>query len=205
MNYLDTASTLHTRGADIDMQEYLFGLMMTNGEDKETAYAIAFEPSEFKRNLGEDEGVYIASKKQDAEALVNQQNIKMMLDYMSDLRRSEIQAQALNLEEYHFSGEDTVRILNNLLKTRIDDLESSSVKDVVAILKTLTESGGIDAGDGGFSKHFVQIYPKLSVVCPVCHKETDIALGLTSICSRCGSQFVWSEEEHRYYPEPIKL
>lgn len=205
MNYLDTASTLHTRGADIDMQEYLFGLMVTNGEDKETAYAIAFEPAELYKNLGEDEGLYIASKKQDAEALMNQQNVKMMLDYMSDLHRAEIQSKALNLTEYKFSGEETVQILNSLLKSRIEDLDAASVKDVVQLLKALMESGGLDAGDGGFSKHFVQIYPKLSVVCPVCHKETDIALGLTSICSRCGAQFVWSEEEHRYYPEPIKL
>lgn len=205
MNYLDTASTLHTRGADIDMQEYLFGLMMTNGEDKETAYAIAFEPSEFKRNLGEDEGVYIASKKQDAEALVNQQNIKMMLDYMSDLRRSEIQAQALNLEEYHFSGEDTVRILNNLLKTRIDDLESSSVRDVVAILKTLTESGGIDAGDGGFSRHWVQIFPKFSALCTKCGREFDAQRGLGAVCPHCGQQYKWSNEENRYYPDFEKL
>ena len=205
MNYIDIASTLHTRGVDIDMNEYLFGLMLTDGEDKEAAYAIAFEPSEFKKNLGDEEGLYLASKRQAAEALMNQQNIKMMLDYMADIRRSEIQAQALNLEEYHFSGEDTVRILNNLLKTRINDLESSSVKDVVAILKTLTESGGIDAGDGGFSKHFVQIFPKFSALCCKCGKEFDAQRGLGAVCPHCHQEYRWSEEENRYYPEPIKL
>lgn len=200
MDYINTASTLHTRGADIDMKEYLFGLMVTNGEDKETAYAIAFEPAEFNRNLGEDEGEYIASKKQEAETLFNQQNITMMLDYMSDLHRAEIQSKALNLTEYKFSGEETVQILNSLLKSRIEDLDSASVKDVVQLLKALMESGGLDAGDGGFSKHFVQIFPKFSALCTKCGREFDAQRGLGAVCPHCGQQYQWSDEENRYYP-----
>lgn len=205
MNYLDTASALHTRGADISIEDYIFVMMKTLGEDIETAYAIAYEPSEFRKNMGEDDGQYIASKKGEAEVLVNQQNIKMLIDYMNDVRRSEIQAVALNLEEYHFTGEDTVRILNNLLKTRIDDLESSSVKDVVAILKTLTESGAIESGDGGFSRHFVQILPKFSALCTRCGREFDAQRGLGTVCPHCHQQYQWSDEENRFYPNVEKL
>ncbi len=200
MNYLDTASTMHTRGANIDMNEYLFALMITNGEDTDVAYALAFEPKTFKENLGEEEGTYLASKKQEGEAIMNQQNIKMLLDYMGDVYRSEIQAKALNLEEYRFSGEDTVRILNNLLKTRINDLETSSVKDIVAILKTLTESGGLDTGDGGFGKHFVQIFPKYSALCTKCGREFDAQRGLGAVCPHCHQQYRWSSEENRFFP-----
>lgn len=205
MNYLETANTLHTRGADISMEEYVFCLMVTNGEDKEVAYAIAFEPKEFRENMGEDDGQYLASKKGEAEVLVNQQNIKMLVDYMNDVRRSEIQAVALNLEEYHFTGEDTVRILNNLLKTRIDDLESSSVKDVVAILKTLTESGAIESGDGGFSRHFVQILPKYNALCTKCGREFDAQAGLGAVCPHCHQEYKWSEDENRFYPNVERL
>ena len=205
MNYLETASILHTRGADVDMKEYLFGLMLTNGEDKETAYALAYEQSEFYRNMGENEGQYLASKRQEAEALMNQQNIKMMLDYMGDMRRAEIQSKALNLSEYKFSGEETVQILNNLLKNRVSDLDSASVKDVVQLLKALMESGGLDSGDGGFSKHFVQIFPKFSALCTKCGREFDAQRGLGAVCPHCGQQYKWSDEENRYYPNVEKL
>lgn len=205
MNYLDTANTMHTRGVEIDMKDYLFGLMITNGEDKETAYAIAFEPAEFKKNFGEEEGMYLASKKKTAESLTNQQNIKMMLDYMSDVHRAEIQSKALNLSEYKFSGEETVQILNNLLKTRIEDLDSASVKDVVQLLKALTEQGALDSGDGGFSKHFVQIYPKYGALCTNCGREFDTQVGLGAVCPHCGQTYRWSDDENRYFPEPIRL
>ena len=205
MNYLDIASTLHTRGIDIDFNEYLFALMVTGGEDKEVAYAIAFEPSEFKKNMGEDENGYISSKKQETKLLVEKQNVKMLLDIMSDIHRADIQAQALGLTDFRFSGEQTVQILNNLLKTRIDDMESSSVKDVVAILKALTEQGALDTGDGGFSKHFVQIFPKFNALCVRCGREFDAQKGLGTKCPHCGQEYRWSNEENRYYPEVVKL
>lgn len=205
MNYLDIASTLHTRGIDIDFNEYLFALMVTGGEDKEVAYAIAFEPSEFKKNMGEDENEYISSKKQETKLLVEKQNVKMLLDIMSDIHRADIQAQALGLTDFRFSGEQTVQILNNLLKTRIDDIESSSAKDVVAIINALTEQGALDTGDGGFSKHFVQIFPKFNALCVRCGREIDVFAGMDCICPHCRQVYRWVEEEHRFYPQTTKL
>lgn len=200
MNYLDIATTLHTRGVDVDFKEYLFALMVTSGEDKEVAYAIAFEPSEFKNNIGENEGEYLSLKRQQTQPLVERQNVKMLLDIMGDIHRADIQAQALNLTDYKFSGEQTVQILNNLLKTRIDDLESSSVKDVVSLLKALADQGALDAGDGGFGKHFVQIFPQFNALCINCGREFDAQRGLGAKCPFCGQEYKWSEEEKRYYP-----
>lgn len=205
MNYLDVATTLHTRGADVSMQDYLFALMITNGEDNETAYCIAYEPDEFKKNIGDEEGKFLSSKKNDASNILSKQNVKMLLDYMSELHRAEVQNKALNLTDYKFSGEETVQILNSLLKSRIDDMDSASVKDVVGIMKALTEQGALDVGDGGFSKHFVQIYPKFSALCTKCGREFDAQNGLGAKCPHCGQEYRWSEEENRYYPEVTRL
>ena len=205
MNYLDIATTMHTRGADIDIKEYLFSLMVTMGEDSETAYAIAFEPSEFRKNLGEEEGAYLASKKKDAETLLGQQNIKLLRDLMDESYRAEIQSKALNITDYKFSGEETVQILNDLLKSRINDIDTASVKDVVSILKALTEQGALDVGDGGFGRHFVQIFPKFNALCIKCGREFDAQRGLGAVCPHCHQEYRWSEQENRYFPEPSKL
>lgn len=200
MNYLDTASALHTRGTDISIEDYIFVMMTTLGEDIETAYAIAYEPSEFRKNMGEDEGLYLVSKKKDAETLMEQQNIKMLIDILGDAYRADIQEKALNLTDVKFSGEQTVQILNNLLKTRVTDMDTASVKDVVQILKALTEQGALDVGDGGFSRHFVQILPKFSALCTRCGREFDAQRGLGAVCPHCHQQYHWSSEENRFYP-----
>ena len=205
MNYLDTASTLHTRGTDISIEDYIFVMMTTLGEDIETAYAIAYEPSEFRKNMGEDEGLYLLSKKKDAETLIEQQNIKMLIDILGDAYRADIQEKALNLTDVKFSGEQTLQILNNLLKTRVTDMDTASVKDVVQILKALTEQGALDVGDGGFSRHFVQILPKFSALCTRCGREFDAQRGLGAVCPHCHQQYRWSEEENRFYPSFEKL
>lgn len=205
MNYLDVVTTLHTRGADVSLQDYTFALMITNGEDTEVAYCIAYSPDEFKNSIGDNDGQYLSSKKNEVAALMSKQHIKMLIDYMSELHHAEVQNESLNLTDYKFTGEDTVRVLNSLLKSRIDDMDSASVKDVVGIMKALTEQGALEVGDGGFSKHFVQIYPKYSALCTKCGREFDAQIGIGAKCPHCGQEYRWSEEEDRYYPEVTRL
>ena len=205
MNYLDTMSSLYTRGVEASWRDYLFSLMITNGEDKESAYALAYEPEAFYKNLGEGEGEYRASQKSAAEDVERQQGVKEIVGMMEEERRSEIQAKALNLDEYKFSGEDTIKILNSLLKNRVDDLDTASVKDVVQLLKTLTENGALDFGDTGFSRHFVKIFPKYNALCIKCGREFDAQKGLGAVCPHCHQEYRWSQEEQRYYPQPQKL
>lgn len=206
IGYLEALDTLHTRGVNIDLNDYLFCLMVVNGDDTELAYAASYDTSEFKRKIGTDEEQeYFSSKKQLSEAQMSNQSIKMLCELMEEKRRAEIQKEALNLKDYKFSGEETVQILNNLLKTRIDDMESSSVKDVVSILKALTDQGALEVGDGGFQRHFVQIFPKFNALCVHCNREFEIAKGIGAICPHCGQEYHWSSEENRFYPQPTKL
>jgi len=198
--FLEAVSTMHTRGIVIDEKDYIFTLMVVLGESPQNAFALAYDMSEFKKVIGtEDEDAYLSTKTKDAENMLAQQQIIQLKDLLEESYRAQIQSASLNLSDYHFSGQETVQILNNLLKTRIDDLESSSVKDVVSLLKALSDQGALETGDGGFSRHFIQIRPKFNSLC-LCGREIDVYAGLDCICPHCHQVYKWSEEEKRFYP-----
>lgn len=204
--YIESVNVMHTRGVSINEQDYLFTLLVVLGEEPQTAYAICYDIDGLRKHIGtEDEDAYIRSKQKDAENILAQQNIIQLHDLLSESYRSQVQTAALNLTDYHFSGQETVQILNNLLKTRVNDLESSSVRDVVGIIKMLTEQGALDTGDGGFSKHFIVVKDPFTALCTNCNREFDCYAGLGAVCPHCGAQYHWSEEENRFIPQPSKL
>lgn len=204
VGYLEAVSVMHTRGVSIDEKDYIFTLMIVLDEEPANAFAFAYDKEEFKKNIGtEEEGTYISSKKEQADIMLGQQNIVQLKSLLEDSYRAQVQATALNLQDFKFSGQETVQILNNLLKTRIDDLESSSVKDVVSLLKALSEQGALEMGDGGFSKHFIQIFPKFNALCVNCNKEFQAAEGIGVVCPNCGQLYKW--EGTRFYPSYQKL
>lgn len=206
VGYLEAVSTMHTRGIVIDEKDYIFTLMVVLNESPQHAFAFAYDMSEFKKVIGtEDEEAYLSTKKKDAETMLTQQSIIQLKDLLEGSYRAQVQSDALNLKDFRFSGQETVQILNNLLKSRVDDLESSSVRDVVSLLKALSEQGALEMGDGGFSRHFIQISPKYPALCTTCGREFDCYVGLGAKCPHCGQEYRWSEEENRYYPQPAKL
>lgn len=206
IGFINALNTMHTRAMTISEKDYIFTLMVVLGEDPNVAYAIAYDTQEMKKNLGtEKEDSYFFSKSTIANAALEQQNIEQLKDLLSNSYRAEIQKSALNLSEYKFSGEETVQILNSLLKTRIEDLESSSVRDVVGIIKMLTEQGALETGDGGFSKHFIVVKDPFEALCVNCNREFDCYPGIGAKCPFCGAVYNWSTEENRFYPQPAKL
>lgn len=206
VGYLEAISTMHTRGVVINEKDYIFTLMVVLGESPQNAFALAYDRSEFKKVIGtEDEEAYLSTKTKDAENMLTQQQIIQLKDLLEESYRAQVQSDALNLKDFRFSGQETVQILNNLLKSRVDDLESSSVRDVVSLLKALSDQGALEMGDGGFSRHFVQISPKFPALCVACNREFDCYVGLGAKCPHCGQEYLWSEEEQRYYPQPQKL
>ena len=201
VGYLEAVSTMHTRGVVIDEKDYIFTLMVVLNEPPQNAFAFAYDMSEFKKVIGtEDEDAYLSTKTKDAENMLAQRQIIQLKDWLEEAYRAQVQSASLNLTDYHFSGQETVQILNNLLKTRIDDLESSSVKDVVSLLKALSDQGALEMGDGGFSRHFVQIPNKYNTVCPQCSREGYAVDGLDFRCEFCGHIAKWDESSRRYWP-----
>ena len=201
VGYLESISTMHTRGVVIDEKDYIFTLMVVLHESPQNAFALAYDIGNFKKVIGtEDEDSYLLSKTKDAENMLEQQNIIQLRDFLAESYKTQVQAEALNLKDFKFSGQEAVQILNNLLKTRIDDLESSSVRDVVGIIKTLSETGALDTGDSGFSRHFIIVKDKYPAICTTCNHEIDIYPGIGAVCPFCSQRYTWSSEENRFYP-----
>lgn len=206
VGYLESVATMHTRGVSICDKEYVFTMMVVLDCNPREAYALAYDIDEFRKVIGtEHEEAYLSSKEKEADTMLGQQNIVQLREFMTESYRSQVQTSALNLKDFRFSGQETMQILNNLLKSRVDDIDNASVKDVVGIIKTLADQGALDTGDSGFAKHFIQIYPAYSALCVSCNREFEAHAGLGVTCPHCGQQYRWSNEENRFYPEIARL
>lgn len=204
-SYIDVKSTLHTRGINIDERQYLFVLACVLGERTEVAYGMIYHAKEFKKAIEtEDEEEYLSSIKSDAEIRLKQQDEKQLFDLLTSNYQAEIQAKAMQLENYQFTTGQVIQILQNLLHDRASDLESSSVKDIIALINTLASQGALQSGDN-FGSHFIHIYPPFEALCVSCGHEFDIVKGLDGVCPHCKQIYRWSESDDRFYPMPSKL
>lgn len=199
--YQDLQNILHTRLVDFSPQQYLFVLQIVLGERLEVAYGNTFDVAEFKRNVpSEDEEVYLASLKNDAQIMIDTQECRQLKDELEALYKSDIQEKSSTLEDFKFTGSDVQKLLNNLLNERSRDLSEASVRDILALIKSMYDSGALDSGDQ-FQQHFITIPPKYNIICPKCNTEHYAIEGLDFRCDRCGLVAKWSEEEHRFYPQ----
>lgn len=204
MDYVYIKSTLHTRGINIDEKQYIFVLMCVMGESPEVAYSMVFDTQEFKRAIEtEDEEEYLLSKKKDADDRLQLQDEKQLYELLQTEYNSEIQARAMNLENFSFTTGQVVQILQNLLHSRASDIESSSVRDIISLINTLASQGALQTGDN-FGSHFIQIYPKFDALC-LCGREIDCVKGIDIVCPHCHQIYRWVEDEKRFYPQPMKL
>lgn len=203
LDLLSTQNQLHTRLVDFTLQEYLFTLQVVLGERIEVAYANTFDTAEYKRNVpSEDEEEYLATKRKDAEIMLEQQNCRQLREYLEQEYRSDIQEQSSNLSDYRFTGAEVQRLLNNLLRDRSQELSEASVRDILALLKTMYETGTLDSGDS-FQNHFITIPKKYDCICPQCNHEQYLVEGVDNKCTSCGMVFRWDSE--RFWPQPQKL
>ena len=208
LDFLSTQNALHVRTIDITLEEYLFVLQVVMGEQPALAYASIYDKEGFKSNVpSEDEEEYLSKFIRNAEALMESQSCKHLKEYLEQEYQSEIQARASTLQDYRFTGADIQQLLANLLHNRVGDgssLDDASVKDVIQLIKSMYDSGALDSGDA-FSKHYITIPNKYNTLCPSCNREGYAVEGLDFRCEHCGCVAKWSEAEHRYYPQPIKL
>jgi len=200
LDLLSTQNQLHTRLVDFTLQEYMFVLQVVLGERLEVAYANTFDTQEYKRNVpSEDEEEYLASKRKDAEIMLEQQNCRHLREYLEQEYRSDIQEQASTLKDFKFTGAEVQRLLNNLLHERSQELSEASVRDILALIKSMYDSGALDSGDS-FSQHFVTIPSKYDTICPQCNREGYAVEGLDFRCQHCGCIAKWDESQRRYFP-----
>ena len=200
LDLLSTQNQLHTRLVDFTLQEYMFVLQVVLGERLEVAYANTFDTQEYKRNVpSEDEEEYLASKRKDAEIMLEQQNCRHLREYLEQEYHSDIQEQASTLKDFKFTGAEVQRLLNNLLHERSQELSEASVRDILALIKSMYDSGALDSGDS-FQNHFITIPKKYDCICPQCSREGYAVEGLDFRCEFCGCIAKWDESQRRYFP-----
>lgn len=205
LNFTETTQILFGRGITFSIEDYLFCLNLVLGEDENVSYALAYDRAGYKKVLGtEDEDEYLKTKEQECKVLMQQQSIVQLRQEMEDLYVAEIQGKALNLENYRFTGGQIAQILQNLLHNRVADLDSASTKDVISLIKLLTEQFGLDGGSD-FEKHFIQILPKFNALCNNCNREFQIASGIGAVCPHCGASYHWDSNSEKFIPQPTKL
>ena len=203
-SYIDIKSTLHTRGIDIDENQYFFVLACVIGERPEVAYGMIYDTKLFKHAIEtEDEEEYLSSVRDDAKIRLEQQEEKQLFDLLESDYKAEIQAKAMNMEDYSFTAGQAIQILQNLLHDRASDISSSSAKDIISIINSLAAQGALQSTDN-FDAHFIHIHDKFNALC-VCGREIDVFAGIDCICPHCQQVYKWSEDEKRFFPEPIKL
>ena len=195
-----TQNSLHTITINFTLQEYFFVLQVVLGEDMCVAYANTFDSAEFKRNIpSEDENEYLAKFKKDAQNLLDTQQCRRLREILEDDFQSEIQAKATTLTDFKFTGNDIQQLLANLLRNRSETLDEASVRDILALIKSMYDTGALDSGDS-FSKHFIQVYPPFNALCTQCNHELDAYPGIDCKCPHCGQVYRWSEQENRFFP-----
>lgn len=205
LNFTETTQILFGRGITFSIEDYLFCLNLVLGEDENVSYALAYDKVGYKKVLGtEDEEEYLKTKEQECKVLMQQQSIVQLRQEIDDLYVAEIQGKALNLENYRFTGGQIAQILQNLLHNRVADLDSASTKDVISLIKLLTEQFGLDGGSD-FGKHFIQILPKFNALCNNCNREFQIASGIGAVCPHCGASYHWDSNSEKFIPKPTKL
>ena len=205
LDYISTQNAMHTRTISFTLQQYMFVLQVVLGELPEVAYASVYDTAEFKRNVPSDnEEEYLSKFLRDAEVMLGQQECVHLREYLEGEYQSDIQEKASTIKDYKFTGAEVQRLLNNLLHNRTENLDDSSVKDVLSLIKSMYDSGALDSGDQ-FTKHFISVPKKYDALCTKCNREMYAVEGVDIRCSHCGQVFKWSEASHRFYPEIGKL
>ena len=205
LNYEQTTENMFGRGVTFSVDEYFFCLSLVLGEEPDMAYAMTFRKDDFSKVVGtEDERDFLLSVKHDCDALIALQSTQLLRTELEDLYRADVQQRALNLEDYRFTGGQIAQILQNLLHNRISDLDSASTKDVISLIKMLTERFGLDGG-GDFERHFIQVYPKFNALCTNCNREFQVVEGLGAVCPHCGAKYYWDVERLCFIPRPATL
>jgi len=204
-SFQDVANTMHIRGIRFDIKEFLFVLQFVIGEDMAVAYALVYDPAEYRRMVeSEDEEQYLSKMLIKAEVQMEQQSCQHLREILEEDYQSEIQAKASTLKDYKFSGADVQKLLNNLLHERSADLSEASIRDVLALIKSMYDSGALDSGDS-FQRHFISVPKKYDAMCTKCNREMYAVEGLDIVCKHCGQVYKWVEQEQRFYPKFDKL
>ena len=203
IDYREIETRLFDRGITISFDDFLFCLLVVNGVEKYHAYAQTIKRKEYEKVAKlPKESAFFNKIKIECDAYMQTQNITQLMDEIDAIHRQNVQAEALQLDDIDLSARDIKNIINKLLKSRVDDLDGASTKEIIELLKMLLNNFVSDDGlDNQFQKHFIQVFEPYNAVCTNCNHEIDVPVGLGFTCPYCGQKYVFNQAEGRYYPK----
>lgn len=203
IDYREIETRLFDRGITITFDDFLFCLLVTNGMEKYHAYAQTIKRKEYEKVAKlPKESAFFNKIKKDCDIYMQTQNITQLMDDMESIYKQNVQAEALQLDDIDLSARDIKNIINKLLKSRVEDLDGSSTKEIVELLKMLLNNFVSDDSLGkDFQRHFIQVFPPYNAVCSVCGHEFDVPRNIDAICPYCHTKYVYNKAEDKYFPE----
>lgn len=206
IQFRDIEQTLLSRGVSFALNEYLFTELIALGEEKHIAYALCFEPSEYKSiKDSENEKEYFPKYTKCADDLLQKQHIIQLKNELEYRKKKEIQDAALNLDDIELTSNDVKKVLALFLRDRIDDPSSASVKELVDLLKMYQPYLPDDASAMDFQRHFIQVHEPYNAICNNCNREISAYKGLSCVCEHCGQKYIWDNEQERFFPQVDNL
>jgi len=200
IDYKETKKTMEMRGIEFNNAQFSFALMIAIGIDKYDAYKIALVGDKINK-IKEDKLSEFEDKcKKDCDILLEQNNIKNLLDYLKNRYDIQVNDAAMNCEEVEVTPKMLKNLLGRIIKKSSDNLDNASYSDLIRVVDQYCKQFSLgDSDDDGFQKHFINILPVFNFICDQCGHEGDQPMGVSFSCKHCGKRYIWSEEDKRYY------
>ena len=200
IDYQEIKKKMEIRGIEFTNTQFSFTLMIAIGINKYDAYKLSIVSDKINK-IKEDKLSEFEDKcKKDCDILIEQNNIKQLIDYLKDQYEMQVNERLIDTSE---SRQLTTKQLKDI-STRLilkynNNLDNASATDLLKAMSDYMKNFPPDVEDGDFQHHFVQILPNFNFVCNVCGREGDAPMGVDFKCKHCGKLYKWSEEDKRYY------
>jgi hypothetical protein len=202
INYIETRETLSARGIEFTPKDFVYAFMCAIGMRSDNAYVIAFKDREIEKGEKEhDDAMNIISEKYKDESgnYAAQDRIKKLIEYLEEGHRRLLQEQTVHFDKIDLTANDLKNVLGKLLKDRYDDIEKSSAKEMIDIIKVFADKFVTeDDTSKTFQKHFIQIFEPFNCVCTECGREFSLAPNVTTICPNCHHVYTYDKETKKF-------
>ena len=199
IDYSETKKTMEIRGIEFTKAQFSFALMLAIGINKYDAYKIAIVGDKSSKVKDDKLSEMEAKWEKECDILLDNNNIKILCDYLKEKYNYQISDEAMNCESIEITPKILKNLLGRIIKRSSDNLENTPIQDLIRVVDQYCKQFSLnDKDDVEFSRHFVQIYPQFNYICS-CGAECDAPFGIDFKCPKCGRTYKWNESENRYY------
>jgi len=200
IDYKKIKESLNNRGVKFTPIEYSFAIMVGIGLDKYQSYLTTIKAKELEKCKNEgDADKLLESIKSECDGLLINTSLKEVVNCIKSLYKMKLQSDMLNLEDVELSKNDIKKIITTLLKNRTDNIDGSSAKEIIELIKTyLNNFATSDNLSEEFNRTFIQVIPPYNAVCSNCNKEFSLPPNVSGICPHCGQKYIYDQEKDKF-------